>query len=517
MRRVFGDLFLVALLTSVAGSLWAEQPPPPPVTPPATPRPQTGMSAPPRRVTQEQLDAADAQFTGSANYDEVAHELLEQFLNFKITNQKAEVHASKLSYKEAREARAKEAKEAKEAKAAAKNAPAKPDEYSIADMDAYTVNAQDCARKLVSLGKRAVPETAELFRASYAKPEKAADALQTAQVTYYTAWVLSHIRLAEAAKPLIPLLTNTAARSDLRVIAVDAAGWEKLDEGVALLQKIAVIDPDTEVRKRAVGQLSMIPEHWVQSEPVFVRLLDDPNEDIRTQAVKACHYAHIFLSANPKLVQLIEKDESPVVRQYALLTLARLKVREAQPALIRMLAKIDLDEKIRKQALATLVSISGVPFRDVDGALSWWAKQGKEEFEAIEKRSGAEAAESNDAELLPMKPLPKFKAAPAEIADVVPLSDTKSKAAELLPEDVPAVAPTPFNSAKMPELTKDAPAVPRKVDGSESRPTVKAENAKASVVEPLPGTRFDDAPPENLDPNESTGSQRRKKRLAEQP
>lgn len=518
MRRGVRGLCLCALVCA-AWPLCAEQTKPP-VAPPVNPRP---------RVTQDQLDAADAQFTGAANYDEVAHELCEQLLNFKITPQKSEVRSSKMSIREAREARAQEAKDAKAT--AAKEA--KVGEFGIVDLEAYTANAQDAARKLASVGKGAVPELAMLFKASYAKSDKAPDAAQAAQVVYYTAWALAHIHLADAAMVLSPLMTNTAARPELRLIAVDATGWEKSADGVGLLQKVALNDPDAEMRKHALSQLSIIPEYWVQSEPIFVKALDDPNEEIRTQAVKACHFAHIFMSANPKLIELFEKDSSYPVRQYAMLTLARLKVRNAIPALARLLSKDSLDEKIRKQALATMVSITDVPFRDAEGALSWWEKVGKAEIaqlEELEKRKTA--AEAGDAATLPIKPAPKFKPAPDgnENADVVPLSaDAKAKVAELLPAD-DGPAPTPLSTNKMPaELTKDTPAAQRKDDSSEKiaakkdnsdiRSAVAAkpsESAKARLIAPLPGTRFDDPPNENLAPNESTGSQRRKRRLAEQ-
>src|SRR2546430_9254333 len=56
-------------------------------------------------------------------------------------------------------------------------------------------------------------------------------------------------------------------------------------------------------------------------------------------------YTTLFRS---KLIELLEKDPSPTVRLYAMLTLARLKVRAAEPALLRVLSEKELDEKDRK-------------------------------------------------------------------------------------------------------------------------------------------------------------------------
>jgi HEAT repeat protein len=172
------------------------------------------------------------------------------------------------------------------------------------------------------------------------------------------------------------------------MLAVDAAGWEKSPLGAAALSRAAEADPELEIRKHALAQLSMIPEFWRKAEPTFVKALADDNDDIRVLAAKACYFSHFFLSANPKLIELAEKDRSPLVRTYALNTLARLKVRQAQPALIRLLSAPDDDEKFRKHVLSTLGAIADFPFHDAKSALDWWTKTGRE---AYERTAGAEA------------------------------------------------------------------------------------------------------------------------------
>jgi hypothetical protein len=426
-----------------------------------------------KTTTQAQLDAADAAMTGPTDYADVVHDLVAQLNDFQFGAKTKDLNGIR----------------ARDAKAGG--------ESGFADFDAYTSNAQDAARKLVSVGRAAVPELTLLFKANYLKPDKGSDGAQAAQVTYYSAWALARIHVAEAAQALTPLLTNASARSDLRLIAVDAVGWEKSDDGAAVLQKVAATDPEPEMRKRALGQLTMTREFWATSEPVFVRALSDPSEDIRMQAVKACHFAHFFLSANSKLIELIEKDSSSTVRIFAMLTLARLKVRHALPALIRVLAQNDADEKIKKQALMTLSAISGVSPRNADGALIWWEKAGKQEYElfaANEKRAEDEKAGT---QTLPLKAAPKFE--PAESTPEIRPSKPLLNAEIITPDDL--VAPTPFGPAQRVGAKVEIP------DASKPEPP--------PTPEPPPGTRIIDGD-EKLSPSESTGSQRRRRRQAEQ-
>src|SRR6185295_16368905 len=100
-------------------------------------------------------------------YDEVVRELVEQLLDFKIGSK-------------TRELRGRSGTDTKS-------------ENGIADIETYTTNAQDAARKLIARAKRSVPALAQLFKINYAKPDKGTEGQQAVQVTYYSAWVLAHI------------------------------------------------------------------------------------------------------------------------------------------------------------------------------------------------------------------------------------------------------------------------------------------------------------------------------------
>ncbi|MEI6236790.1 MAG: HEAT repeat domain-containing protein [Planctomycetota bacterium] len=356
---------------------------------------------------------------------------------------------------------------------------------SAAEREQFNSNAQDAALKLAKMGKRAVPELSRLFSETYNKPGKDAAAERAVQLAYYSAWSLAHIRTAEASLALLPLMTNPAAPQDLRLIAVDAFGWEKSAEGVAVLEKAARSDTDIEIRKHALGQLSMMPEQWLKVEPVFIAALSDPNDDIRVQSAKACHYSHMFQKANPKLVELLEKDPVPMVRMYATLTVARMKFQKAQPALVRVLAKTDLDDKSRKNALNAITAISGVPFRGPENVAAWWEKTGRLEFEKnarIEQEADERAADIKANR--PIKSAPKSLTDEASTGGIIP-APGNSLVGEIVPLD--------------PEPKEVEPKVVR----TEDVPVVSAIVEKTAVI---------DSPETTLNPKESTGSQRRRLR-----
>jgi hypothetical protein len=187
--------------------------------------------------------------------------------------------------------------------------------------------------------------------------------------------------MAEAVETIAPLLANPNAKLDLRLLAVDAAGWEKSPLGAGALCRAAETDPELQIREHALSQLSLIPDFWRKAEPTFVKALGDDSDDIRIIAAKACYFSHVFLSANPKLIELAEKDRCALVRTYALNTLARLKVRQAQPALVRLLSAPSDDEKFQKHVLTTLSAIADFPFHDAKSALDWWTKSGRDAYE----------------------------------------------------------------------------------------------------------------------------------------
>ena len=418
-------------------------------------------------------DDVSDDMSAPAKYDEVVHDLIEQLLNKRVPVKSKEP------------LRLKKKKEDEERDAAT-------------EREQFTVNAQDAAKKLAGLGKRAVPDLTFLFRTNYNHTAKDAGAERAQQIAYYSAWALARIRSIEAARALIPLMTNPAAPPDLRLIAVDAAGWEKSAEGVAILEQAASSDSDMEIRKHALGQLSMIPEYWLRSEPIFVKALSDPSEEIRVQAAKACHFSHMFASANGKLIELLEKDPSPMVRLYAMLTVARLKVQKAQPALIRVLKQPDADDKTRKQAFNAMVAITDVPFRSVDNIMAWWEKSGRNDFETV-ARNEKQAAERAD-DIKNKRPI-------KGVAKRIPLDSDSALTGAILP--APKAIIGEVISLDETEPAKVTPkGVETDVVAVPDAPTAIPPTVIVTAVAP----KFIDPPDDSLSPKESSGSQRRRLR-----
>lgn len=340
-----------------------------PVSPPGAPPAAVPGGTPSADSNSENISAKDASaddLNSPAAYDDVVHELMRQLLEGGTNPADAPddklLNDSKIKIK--REHR--ETSEEREQR--------------------EQVTAQDAARKLASLGKRSVPALTQLLRASIDKPATTKGAVKA---TYYSVWALARIRTSDASRALLPLLANTGARTELRYMAVEAAGWEKNADGIHALQKVALADPDLEMRKKAFSQLTMIPEFWQNSEPIFLKGLSDPDGEIRTLAAKACHFSHIFVSANDTLVELLERDPVPAVRTFAMLTLGRMKYKPAQPALMRVIENQGTDEKMRKVALNALSLISEIPFTKSDSAVAWWKREGAAKLVEAEKRENA--------------------------------------------------------------------------------------------------------------------------------
>ncbi len=408
----------------------------------------------------------DLDMSAPAKFDEVVHDLVEQLLNkHQPQMQKDSLHLMRTKENAARDA--------------------------VNEKEQFTVNAQDAARKLAGLGKRAVPDLTYLFKKNCNHKAKDADAERAAQIAYYSAWALARIRTAEAAHALIPLMTDPTAPSDLRLIAVNASGWEKSAEGISVLAGVAADDPDIEMRKLALGQIAMIPEFWDKAEPIFVKALSDPNDDIRVQAAKACHYSHRFVSANTKLIELIEKDPCMMVRIYAMLTVARLKVFKAQPVLIRVLQDNNADEKIRKQAFNALTAITDVPFRSVENVMSWWEKTGKIEAENYARNEQLAIERADD-----IKNKRPIKLAPKNMS----LNDDSSLTGAII---------------RAPNATIGE-VIPLKDGEKNDAPKAETPAAESTAKdEPPPTPKVIDPPDDTLNPKQSSGSQRRRVRKTE--
>jgi hypothetical protein len=260
--------------------------------------------------------------------------------------------------------------------------------------------AQDAATKLARLGKRAVPVLTQLLKDNYTPPaaaeEKATpNARGNPQLAFYAVVALAQARSAEAAKALLPLLQNDKASPELRNVALGAQGLESLPESAAVLQKIAASDPDIQLRRKAYGQLSVVPNFWLASEKLFLEALADADDEVRTIASKQCWYARVYYSAVGKLIELAEKDSVQNVRINAMLALTRMaaaepgrsRVRKAVPAMLRIYTSGDTPAPVQLQALRTLCGITGVSLKDAKAVETWWEKFGRKEYEKLEAPS----------------------------------------------------------------------------------------------------------------------------------
>jgi len=259
----------------------------------------------------------------------------------------------------------------------------------IANFSRDSSTAQDAALKLAKLGKRAVPVLSELLSANLPPPPPPAgtpppETKGNPQLAFYSVLALSRIKAVDAAKPLLPLLGNEKGSPELRTLALEALGLELLADSAPVLQKIAASDPDTQLRKKAYAQLSVMPAFWVKAEKLFVDALSDPDGEIRTLAARQCYYCRIYLSATDKLIEVAEKDAEPAARLNAMLALSRMRARKAVPALARLVSSADTPPAAQQQALRALNAITGVTLKDAAAVQNWWKKLGEAEYAKLE-------------------------------------------------------------------------------------------------------------------------------------
>ena len=278
--------------------------------------------------------------------------------------------------------------------------------------------AQDAASKLARLGKRALPALAELLKASLAAGPPAGapppDAKAKARLVYYAALALSRIKSAEAAKLLLPVLSDEKAAPDLRTLALEAYGLELLPEAGAVLQKVVGSDPDLQMRKKAFAQLSLMPNFWVQSEKLVLGALSDPDDEIRALAAKQCWYARVYKSAAEKLIELAEKDSAAAVRSHALLALSRMRIPKAVPAVVRICSQPELGTAEQKQALYVLFELTHTSLKDPAAVQAWWKKSGEAEYAKLEAPAPAPqpTLPQGEKETPPPHPAPEEKPKP---------------------------------------------------------------------------------------------------------
>ncbi|MCW8132422.1 MAG: HEAT repeat domain-containing protein [Planctomycetota bacterium] len=233
--------------------------------------------------------------------------------------------------------------------------------------------ALDASVKLAQMGRRSVPVLANILAST-----------QNEQVRFYCVYSLSMIRDANAARLLLPLIGDEKADVNMRIMAIGAVGGAELDEGVKPLQALASSD-NGDLRFKSLLALSVMIRAWAECEKIFTDGLSDPRDDVRQLCCKVCYQAAavkiFYRGAEPKLIELAERDSIPGVRGNAIAALARMRSKKCVEMLVRVVTTGDTQSGIGKQALGALQNVTGVPVRDGAAAQTWWDKFGKNEYE----------------------------------------------------------------------------------------------------------------------------------------
>ncbi|HEY3321870.1 MAG TPA: HEAT repeat domain-containing protein [Planctomycetota bacterium] len=257
----------------------------------------------------------------------------------------------------------------------------------VAKLGRDPVTAQDAAVKLSRLGKRVIPVVSEVFAANFVPdPAKKPVAGRNPQVAYFCALTLARIKSAEAARPLLPLLSADKADPALRGVAMEALGLEFVPEAGPLLQKMAAGDPSIEMRRKAYGQLSITPTLWVASEKLFLDALSDPDDEIRILASKQCMYARVYRTAIPKMIELAEKDPHSTVRLNCVLALSRMMEKRAVPAFVRICLDKEATAQLHTASLQAINFITREGLKDINAVEPWWKRSGEKEYAKLELR-----------------------------------------------------------------------------------------------------------------------------------
>lgn len=267
--------------------------------------------------------------------------------------------------------------------------------------------AQDASVKLSRLGSRALPMLADLV----AKTDNA-------QVKFYAAYSLSLMKDPAAGKALMPILKDPNADKELRKLAMQATRGGQGTMSVGELVRIAQNpEEDSDLRFMALKELSVKIESFADLELLFVDALGYDRDDIRQLAAKQCFQAAttkvIYLTAEPKLVEMAEKDAVFFCRSNAIAALARMKSRMAVPALLRILADEKATPQLKDQALNGLKAITQIPFVSIEKAKAWADNGGAKPYESAKPLLADEAAAKYKEELQKrMKALTGEAAAP---------------------------------------------------------------------------------------------------------
>lgn len=266
--------------------------------------------------------------------------------------------------------------------------------------------AEDAAVKLGQLGKHSLTALIDLSEKNYAaisalqkdkdKPKDTTNAdkenarrkekEKLDQVVFYTTMALSRIRSPEAGRALLPIIKDQNAIMELRCMAMEANGLDTLDEGIALLQEVAMTDPDIRIRKKAFKkfQTLALSNKITTMEKLFVDALSDPDEEIRQMAAQECYFVPVFKGAIPKLIELAEKDPGESVRIQSMLALRRMRVRESVVMMVRVCQGDEASKSVKKAAFDSITSIANIALKDNTVLKTWWDKAGEKEYGKLE-------------------------------------------------------------------------------------------------------------------------------------
>ncbi|MDI6788931.1 MAG: HEAT repeat domain-containing protein, partial [Planctomycetota bacterium] len=110
-------------------------------------------------------------------------------------------------------------------------------------------------------------------------------------------------------------------------------------------------DQDPIVRAEAVSFLKYFRPQTNSIEPQIIKLLEDKNVNVRTEAVGAVRFLGIK-TAIPQLIKLLDDDKEVSVRREVIMALRDLKVKEAIPQIQKLLE--DKDNHIPRLAVIAL-------------------------------------------------------------------------------------------------------------------------------------------------------------------
>lgn len=180
------------------------------------------------------------------------------------------------------------------------------------------------------------------------------------RVRFHAAIALGKLGVSEAAEPLLALADTHAAEPFLRHAVVSGLA------GCASSEALAAKAKDTSSAVRLVAALAL----GRQLSPAIAAFLDDPNDDILREVVRAIHDDESIPQAWPELAKLVKSKRDlplPVMRR-AINTVLRLGNPKDTGTLADLALNESSSEEVREEALQALLSFAEPPRLDrVDG------------------------------------------------------------------------------------------------------------------------------------------------------